>query len=81
MCGILGMFGSSLNLDPMAIDCALQTFKHRGPDQQFNYQCDFFAAGVNRLAINDVEEASNLFLDLISQLWQCTTEKFITINN
>ena len=44
MCGILGMFGSSLNLNPMAIDSALQTFKHRGPDQQFNYQSDFFAA-------------------------------------
>ena len=61
MCGILGMFGSSLNLNPMAIDSALQTFKHRGPDQQFNYQSDFFAAGVNRLAINDVEGGQQPF--------------------
>ena len=61
MCGIVGTFGCSSDLNLDTINCALQTFQHRGPDQQFNYHSQFFTTGVNRLAINDVDGGEQPF--------------------
>ena len=61
MCGIAGLLGCKQS--EMTLSTMLGVIKHRGPDAQYEFHDDGFSFGINRLAINDIENGKQPFFN------------------
>ena len=57
MCGIVGVLGS-ISSRESCIQIMLRSLVHRGPDQQGTYYDDHFSGGMQRLAINGLDDGA-----------------------
>jgi asparagine synthase (glutamine-hydrolysing) len=60
MCGIAGFFHNKSN-NRAELALMLDSLKHRGPDQQFEYHNNNFSMGMTRLSINDLFNGAQPF--------------------